>query len=192
MKKLITLLILFFGFSTMSFAYVYNPNNGHFYERYDDSVTWVQAKALAENLSYMGVQGHLATITSDEENWWIVNNLGGAATLDHWLGGYKQDDNWHWITEEIWDYTNWWNGYGWIEPSGDGDALQFDDAYVEGVSPIPGYWNDLDKYVSEPGYIVEFDTAAVPIPSTFLLLATSLTALIGLTIRQYIRNKTTL
>jgi hypothetical protein len=30
----------------------------------------------------MGVSGHLATVTSYEENWWIVENLGGELTLD--------------------------------------------------------------------------------------------------------------
>ena len=126
----------------------------------------------------MGVDGHLATITSDEENWWIVDNLDGALTLDHWLGGYLDNGNWKWVTGEPWDYTNWWDGYGWTEPSGDGNALEFDDA--EQYSPIPGYWNDLDKNRAEEGFIVEFDTKPVPIVSTFWLLGAGLIGFIGI------------
>lgn len=103
---------------------------------------------MAKNMDYMGIQGHLATITSDEENWWIVENLGGALTLDHWLGGIKNNDDWQWITGEVWDYTNWWNTNGWLEPSGEHNAaLQFDD--MEKEPPVPGYWNDLDRHYAE-------------------------------------------
>jgi hypothetical protein len=157
MKKSLFLgIILVLLFSLPVYAEpILNPNNGHYYERITGNNTWVDAKAAAESMSHMGASGHLATITSDEENWWIVVNLGGELTLDHWLGGYLEDGNWKWVTGEPWDYTNWWDGNGWTEPSGDGDALEFDDA--EQSPPIPGYWNDLDKNSIEPGFIVEFD-----------------------------------
>ena len=126
-------------------------------------------------MNFMGVDGHLATITSYEENWWIVDNLGEALTLDHWLGGYLYEGNWTWVTGETWDYTNWWTG----EPNnltGRESALEFDDA--EGNPPVPGYWNDLDPQTGENGYIVEFDTQPTPVPvpepSTLLLTGLSL------------------
>jgi hypothetical protein len=71
---------------------VYNPATGHWYERVDTDATWVEAKAAAEPRSYAGMQGYLATITTEAENQWIVANLGGALTLDHWLGGYRDRD----------------------------------------------------------------------------------------------------
>jgi len=138
-----------------------NPNNGHYYERITGTITWVNAKTAAESMSHMGVSGHLATVTSYEENWWIVENLGGELTLDHWLGGYLDTDgNWKWVTGEPWGFTSWWNGYGWTEPSGDGNAIEYDDA--EQDPPLPGYWNDLDQNNSELGFIVEFDTQFPP------------------------------
>jgi hypothetical protein len=47
------------------------------------------------------------------------------------------------------------------------------------------FWNDFDMNTSEPGYIVEFDTA-VPIPSTIWLLASGLLGYFG--IRKKIRK----
>ena len=60
------------------------------------------------------MNGHLATITSQAENDFIIKNI--ADDNCWWLGGYQPDDtpismepdgNWHWVTEEKWNYTNW-------------------------------------------------------------------------------------
>jgi hypothetical protein len=174
---LLTAAMLLISTSLAIAAPVYSPVTGHYYERIDKDITWVAAKQEAESLSFNGAQGYLATITSEQENWWIVNNLGSAATLDHWLGGYLENDNWKWITGETWSYTNWWNGGGWIEPSGDGNALQFDDD--ERIPPLPGYWNDLDKNNPESGYIVEYGTTPVLLPGSFWLFGSGLAGLIG-------------
>jgi len=155
MKKTIVIILASFFSLPVCAEPILNPNNGHYYERITGDITWTDAKSAAEGMSNMCVNGHLATITSDEENWWMVENLGGELILDHWLGGYLDEGNWKWVTGEPWDYTNWWDGYGWTEPSGDGDAIEFDDA--EQSPPIPGYWNDLDKNRAEKGFIVEFD-----------------------------------
>ena len=51
--------------------------NGHYYEAvaFPSGITWDEARAVAANSTYLGVSGHLATITSMEENTFIVNNL---------------------------------------------------------------------------------------------------------------------
>ena len=64
------------------------PANGHSYEvvRGGILLTWPQAKELAESMVLDGVRGHLATITSREENDWIVANTDLGS--DHvWIGG---------------------------------------------------------------------------------------------------------
>lgn len=167
---------MFLVFASTSFgAPVYNPVTGHWYERVDAPLTWIESKAAAEARSYNDMQGYLATITSAQENWWIVSNLGGAETLDHWLGGHLEDGRWKWITGESWSYTNWWSSLGWVEPSGDGDALQFDDA--EQTLPDPGYWNDFPKVRTDAGYIVEY--TPVPLPGSFWLFGSGMAGIIG-------------
>lgn len=55
--------------------------NGHYYEVIDMGptsatwLTWEQARAAAEAASYLSVPGHLATITSAEEEQFIIDNL---------------------------------------------------------------------------------------------------------------------
>jgi hypothetical protein len=181
MKRNLCSLLVLLVLPSISFAsLVYNPTTGHWYERVDTDATWVEAKAAAEARTYAGMHGYLATITSEAEYQWIVANLGGALTLDHWLGGYRDLDSgseftgWHWVTGETWSYTKWFPG----EPSSIYEnALQFDDD--ERINPLLGYWNDLDRNNPELGYIVEY-SHPVPIPGAVWLLGSGLMGLIGL------------
>ena len=78
MKKIITTLFLIFliqGIAYADSAWIQNPDNGHWYKRIDTEVTWQSAKAYAESLD-MGA--YLATITSQEENDFVWNNLGSS------------------------------------------------------------------------------------------------------------------
>ena len=43
------------------------PENGHYYLIVDQTTTWQQARLLAEAMMFMGVQGQLATITSEDQ-----------------------------------------------------------------------------------------------------------------------------
>ena len=54
-------------------------STGHYYERIDvpAGIEWTGARIAAETMFFMGAQGHLATITSQAENDFIVENLGG-------------------------------------------------------------------------------------------------------------------
>jgi hypothetical protein len=171
MKRNLCSLLLLLVLPSISFAsLVYNPTTGHWYERVDTETTWNQARAAAESRG-----GYLAVITSSAENQWIVDNLGGAATLDHWLGGYNDQGTWKWVTGETWSYANWWPG----EPKGfSGYILQFDDD--EGNPPLPGFWNDYDPNSPEPGYIVEYSTTSVPIPGAVWLMCSGLAGIMGL------------
>jgi len=184
MKRNLLLVLMFVVLHSPSLAApIYNPVTGNYYDIVTKPIEWEPAKMEAESIIFMGLKGYLATITSAQENWWIVDNLGGASTLDHWLGGYY-GGGWQWITGESWEYTNW----GWTEPTGDGDALEFDD--YETTPPVPGYWNDIGRWTEEEGYIVEWETripAPVPIPGSIWLLGSGLAGLIGFT--RLKRNK---
>ena len=72
MKKLLTLVIAFLLFSSTAQAVpiLWSGNNNHYYF-IRTNITWHNAKIEAESLTYMGVSGHLVTITSVSENAFI-------------------------------------------------------------------------------------------------------------------------
>ncbi len=79
-----------------------NPANNHSYQWFDIGKTWTDAKIACESQG-----GYLATVTSKEENDWLINN--GLAQNGAWLGASDSaiEGQWQWITGEAWDYTNW-------------------------------------------------------------------------------------
>lgn len=139
---------------------IYNPDTGNYYERVTitGGITWNDAKIAAESTSYLGRTGHLATIHSDPENDFIINNLGGTVG-NYWLGGYQPTGSpepaggWQWVTGEIWNYTNWYSVTG--EPNnGAGGYTENSLTYWgDGLG-----WNDYPDWNMNPGYIVEYDS----------------------------------
>ena len=94
----------------------YFAGNGHYYEGASSAPgDWASAKAYAESRSYLGVPGHLATITSQAENDFVASMPGGYVG-SYWLGGYQPggsgepDGNWQWVTGEAWGFTAWGPG----------------------------------------------------------------------------------
>jgi len=143
----------------------YCSETGHYYSaiHIDEGINWNKAKELSENTSFIGLSGHLATITSQKENDCIYNSLGSELLAGYWLGGIQPEGsnepngNWQWVTNETWDFTNWGQG----EPNNgvhaginDEEALQFHP-----TSSPPYTWNDLEKTALMPGFVVEYETA---------------------------------
>jgi len=123
--------------------------NGHWYAVVSASLTWIGARAAAEKLG-----GHLATITSDAENTFVlnlVNSDGFWSNGGPWLGGYQMNDtegpagNWHWVTGEAFSYTKWGPG----EPNNVGgeDYLHFANR--------SGLWNDIANNNMSIAYVIE-------------------------------------
>lgn len=80
--------------------------DGHGYAVFDNSMSWTEAKEFCESLG-----GHLAVITSEDEQNFIDNLIKTSSKSSFWLGGYEVGyDNWKWITGEPWNYTNWKRG----------------------------------------------------------------------------------
>ena len=128
--------------------------NGHFYEVVDTATTWDQAKAAAEASTHLGVQGHLVTITSSEENAFVAGLTGSLA----WIGynDISDEGSFVWVTGEPTTYTNWAGG----EPNnqlGTEDCVEFNRFGV-------GLWNDLPCSGFPRIYVIEYD---MPQPVTF-------------------------
>ena len=76
--------------------------NGHYYKAYNQKLAWHTAKAYCEKLG-----GHLATITSKEENDFVYEMVRKNG-ISYWLGGTdeEQEGVWKWVTGEEWSFDN--------------------------------------------------------------------------------------
>lgn len=152
----------------------YNPLTEHFYEYVSGSTTWTNSKTSAENRSYFGRAGYLATMSSEAEN----NFIWKLMSSDGWFGASDEmsvvntakgttaftsqsavEQKWHWVsgpekgtqfsngsTAVIGQYAKWAGG----EPNNAGG-----EHYGQFYSGNSGQWNDLPN-TSLPGYICEY------------------------------------
>lgn len=151
----------------------YLPYTEHFYRFVKKTdISWTEAKAMADTMSYYGLQGYLATITSSIENNFIWTKIDGVG----WIGGSDEESegNWKWMTgpevgTQFWQggidgrrvngmYANWSEG----EPNNQGDE---DYAHInQNPGKAQKTWNDLpdagdgpsSDYYRAQGFIVEF------------------------------------
>ncbi len=147
--------------------------NGNSYESISaPNTTWTQANNLA-----IAAGGHLATITSAAENSFVFS-LSAVSSSQYWLGGIQSATgseplgDWEWVTGEAWSFASWAGGEPNNSTWGDEDSL---------VSWGAGVWNDAPTEWSgyrNGGYVIEFESAAVPEPSTLLLLGSGLIGLV--------------
>lgn len=149
--------------------------NDNWYEFIDNSasLTWSQAKAAAESMTHRGAQGHLVTITSAQENAFVLGIQGVTGAT--WMGASDTatEGMWQWVTGETWSFTNW----GWGEPNG-GTRENYLGLWVYGGVNV--LWNDFTHVGGpNPRFIVEWESSQVPEPTTILLFGTALIGLAG-------------
>lgn len=132
---------------------------------------WNAASAAASASMYMGVYGHLATITSFGEDDFIESLRSGLSPAEAWVGGSTDSSctpvpgcGWMWVNGEgaistfqvplALVYHNWLDD----EPNNQGT-----ERYLGvGLGGQFG-WNDEQARGNIGGYVIEFD---VPIPAT--------------------------
>ena len=114
---------------------------------------WYEAVEYAESLTYEGVNGHLATITSQEEADLVFSLLDGRA---YWIGGFHNMDNpnysepeggWEWVTGE--NFTNEFWGEGEPNEAGAEDCLE--------IWGFDKFVNDNRCHMDWMGMVVEFE-----------------------------------
>ncbi len=133
--------------------------NGNTYERFDESLTWNEAKAYCESLG-----GHLVTITSAEEQAFIETLLATGEKNQYWIGLTTAEDP-QWITGEDFSYSNWDPGDPDNHTREDGES----EDYVH-INNIPNpanigskrfKWNDMYYDNIFPGEEEHFSTKNV-------------------------------
>lgn len=130
-------------------------------------VAWTTARDMAEAMG-----GHLATLTSLEENNWVFNNIVNDPALwtfsndakGPWIGGIQTGGpepggGWEWVTGEAWAYTNWKSGQPDNAPPGE-DYLHFFNIPDE---IIANQWNDIwdEAGFSIISFVVEYNDFCV-------------------------------
>ncbi len=159
---------------------LYNPANGNFYKLVNNgnNINWTDAKNAASSSSYFGLHGYLVTVTSAQENNFLVSLIQSLS----WLGASDsaQESIWRWVTgcEGLEDngqgrhfsnqqgncgsvlgsglsvnsnFVNWYNS----EPNDNG----CDEDYAHFLTNPLGMWNDYPNsstLVNVPSYIVEY------------------------------------
>lgn len=127
----------------------FEPSGEHQYKIFYDTLTWEEAKAACEAKG-----GHLATITSEEEQQKL--NLYNAGNHNLWIGGYKNaDGQWCWVNGEPWTYENWGDG----EPNNSSNVVAGESC----VAMWAEKWNDLanSNTYEQSGYICEWEASDV-------------------------------
>src|SRR4051812_5127405 len=147
--------------------------NGHYYKAVmEPNLLWEEARAHAEQSTFNGVHGYLATITSAEEDQFIENLRQRAAPGGYgalWVGGSQigtgilPTDGWYWVNGEGPiptraggdGYSNWQQG----EPN------DYWGAGSEGYLSVGHFntsgWNDEPNDRNITGYVVEYPIGTV-------------------------------
>lgn len=78
------------SFKAQDTVYDYNAENGHYYEAVSTMVNWDTALEAARSKIYLGLQGYLVTITSQQEHDFVHTLIRGG---ECWIAGTCEDEH---------------------------------------------------------------------------------------------------
>lgn len=149
------------GYATLNGVYVFNEN---YYEKLGATDVIISDNKLYAIFSGKGYSwddcvkmceemgGHLITTNDDNEEAILDELLDSTNNLNSWIGGYYEDDSWHWISGEefVFDKDNFYYP-STVDPN-NGDVLKswFDVAKYWYAAPTIG----SDEQVA---YVLELD-----------------------------------
>ncbi|HET9662677.1 MAG TPA: hypothetical protein VFP00_00495 [Burkholderiales bacterium] len=154
---------------------VLNPNNDHFYEVVPgNGISWNDASLAAEASFHLGVQGHLATITSAAENQFVDQlrqdalDAADISQAQVWIGGFQAagsgepGEGWQWVNGEGTfpgvDSATPFADWAAAEPNNVGGS---ESHLTLGRYGLGGGWNDEGSAQSTiGGYVIEYDNTA--------------------------------
>ncbi|MDG2423262.1 MAG: lectin-like protein [Phycisphaerales bacterium] len=138
--------------------------NGHWYQEVlEPGVSWSNAADFCTNAG-----GHLATVTTAEENAFIasISNTDGLGDFGIWLGGYQDAASpdysepaggWTWVTNEPWSYESWNQNdcHSSNQPDNANQAEGVLDYFCKSGDVM--YWSDDGAdWPSSGGYLIEY------------------------------------
>ncbi len=162
-------------------------SNGHFYEYVSTTGSWTTAKTSAASRTYLGLNGYLATITSQEENDFIklklsadawvgasddVTHINAATGATTYASQAAAEGKWYWVTGPVGEIgTQFSNGnvtptsvssrfmnWNTSEPNNSGSNEHYGQLLSSGLNL--GKWNDLPNS-NNLGYVVEYGGLAI-------------------------------
>jgi hypothetical protein len=144
-----------------------------------EAFSWSEANAAASASSFMGVNGHLATVTSSGENGFLQGLIGLPTPQGAWLGGAVDASNQaRWVVGPETGQLFTFNNFGGIEPNnGPSNVYMNIGAAFAGIAN--GQWADAAGGLSGAsdqiaGYFVEYNVGKVPVPAALPLMMTGL------------------
>lgn len=154
--------------------------NGHYYQvvGLSSPISWSDANTAATQAG-----GYLATITSASENTFVFNLTNSSAYWDQsvndhgpWIGGFQPAGSpepaggWQWVTEtgasspEPFVYTNW----AVNQPSNDNGIEDSLNYFNPGTGTAPTWNDEANSNTFVKSYVIEYNSAPTPEPSSAL------------------------
>lgn len=115
--------------------------NGHYYDIVNiGGLTWDQAKTAAEALSYLGTDGHLATLTTQAEYDAVKGLMDYDAWSVAWIGASDSGSGFTWVNGEGAVNLGAWGAWYTGEPQAGDYGMNLKgpayDSYAFGAEPL--------------------------------------------------------